>query len=98
MILCPTCGAKTRVAETRVTDRSARRRRVCTAPSCAGKLTTVEIVVPSGSPFTIATGTLLVSARHIARLRALAAKIDHKPTKDIAKLCDYVATLEGTTL
>ena len=98
MILCPTCGAKTRVAETRVTERSARRRRVCSSSSCAGKFTTVEVVVPSGSPFTLATGTLLVSARHIARLHALAAKIVHKPTKEIAKLCDYAANLKGTTL
>ena len=98
MILCPICGAKTRVAETRVTQKSARRRRLCSVTNCTGKLTTVEIVMPQGSPFTLATGTLLVSARHIARLRALAAKIDDKPTKEIAKLCDYAAKLEGVAL
>jgi hypothetical protein len=98
MILCPICGAKTRVVETRVSQKSARRRRVCTVANCAGKLTTVEIVVPQGSPFTLAAGTLIVSARHIARLRALATQIVHKPTKQIAKLCDYVSNLEGSVL
>jgi hypothetical protein len=98
MILCPICGAKTRVSETRVSQKSARRRRVCTVTSCTGKLTTVEIVVPQGSPFTLAAGTLIVSARHIAHLHALAAQIEHKPTKQIAKLCDYAAKLEGSAL
>lgn len=50
MILCPLCGAKTRVLETRVTATAggARRRRGCTAGECAGKVTTIEVVVPDG--------------------------------------------------
>lgn len=48
MIACPLCGAKTRVLETRATAASARRRRGCSASGCAGKVTTIEVVVPDG--------------------------------------------------
>jgi transcriptional regulator NrdR family protein len=76
MILCPICGAKTRVTETRVTERSARRRRLCIVSSCTGRLTTVEVVVPDGRAFALASGNLLVSAKQIAKLRDLIAQIE----------------------
>jgi hypothetical protein len=76
MILCPICGAKTRVTETRVTERSARRRRLCTVSNCTGRLTTVEVVVPDGRASALASGNIIVSAKHIARLRDLIAQIE----------------------
>ena len=76
MIPCPVCGTKTRVLETRVTATSARRRRGCVAGGCAGKVTTVEIVVPERGASALATGSLVVSARQIAKLRQLVASIE----------------------
>ena len=76
MICCPICGAKTRVLETRVTLTSARRRRGCKDSGCSGKVTTVEIVVPEGRASAFAAGSLVVSARQIARLRELVAVIE----------------------
>jgi hypothetical protein len=76
MILCPICGAKTRVTETRVTERSARRRRLCAVSTCAGRLTTVEVVVPDGRASALAAGNIIVSAKQIARLRDLIAQIE----------------------
>ena len=76
MISCPLCGAKTRVLETRVTATSARRRRGCSVGGCSGKVTTVEVVVPEGRASALATGSLVVSARQIAKLRELVAAIE----------------------
>lgn len=76
MIPCPLCGAKTRVLETRVTSKSARRRRGCSVGGCSGKVTTVEIAVPEGRASAFASGSLVVSARQIARLRELVAVIE----------------------
>ena len=76
MIACPRCGAKTRVLETRMTARSARRRRGCVVGGCPGKVTTIEVVVPEGRASSLATGSLVVSARLIAKLRALVAAIE----------------------
>ena len=76
MIACPLCGAKTRVLETRVTATSARRRRGCSAGGCSGKVTTVEVVVPEGRASALATGSLVVSARQIAKLREIVAAIE----------------------
>jgi hypothetical protein len=71
MIPCPICGAKTRVLETRET----RRRRGCTIAACGGKVTTVEVVVPDGRSSALASGSLIVSARQIAKLRDLLTQI-----------------------
>ena len=76
MISCPRCGAKTRVLETRVTATSARRRRGCTVGSCSGKVTTIEVIVPEGRASALATGSLVVSARQIAKLREIVAAIE----------------------
>lgn len=76
MIACPLCSAKTRVLETRVTAKSARRRRGCTATGCTGKVTTVEVVVPEGRVSALGAGSLVVSARLIAKLREIAAAIE----------------------
>ncbi len=76
MIRCPLCGAKTRVLETRVTAKSARRRRGCLVSGCSGKVTTVEVVVPEGCMSALASGSLVVSARQIARLREIVATIE----------------------
>ena len=76
MIPCPLCGSKTRVLETRGTATSARRRRGCSAKSCTGKVTTVEVVVPEGRASALASGSLVVSARQIAKLRKIVASIE----------------------
>lgn len=76
MISCPLCGAKTRVLETRVTATSARRRRRCLSTGCSGKVTTVEVVVSEGGASALATGSLVVSARQIAKLRKIVAAIE----------------------
>jgi len=76
MILCPLCGAKTRVLETRVTATSARRRRGCTTAGCSGKVTTVEVVVREGRRSPLTKGSVVVPASQIAKLRALVAAIE----------------------
>ena len=76
MISCPLCGSQTRVLETRVTAKSARPRRGCAVDWCSGKVTTVEVVVPEGSVSALATGSLVVSTRQIARLRELVSAIE----------------------
>jgi transcriptional regulator NrdR family protein len=96
MIACPRCGAKTRVLETRVTATSARRRRGCTASGCSGKVTTVEVVVPEGRASALATGSIVVSARQIAKLRELVAAIEGG--RQIAKLHKLVAAIEEGAL
>lgn len=79
MIACPTCGAKTRVVETRASSSSARRRRDCTAPGCAGKVTTVEVVVPEGRISWLAKGFVLVSGRKLRELREIVAALEGSP-------------------
>ena len=76
MIRCPLCGAKTRVLETRVTETSARRRRGCAVIGCAGKVTTVEIVVCDGRASPLAKGCVVVPADLIAKLREILADLD----------------------
>lgn len=95
MISCPHCGAKTRVLETRGTATSVRRRRCCKA-GCPGKVTTVEVVVPEGRASALATGSLVVSSRLIAKLRELVATIEGG--RQITKLRALVAAIEGGSL
>jgi transcriptional regulator NrdR family protein len=76
VILCPLCGAKTHVLETRTTATSSRRRRGCTVAGCAGKVTTVEVAVREGRRSPLAKGSVVVAASQIAKLRALVASID----------------------
>jgi len=71
VISCPICGAKTRVTETRVSDTTARRRRMCTAAACAGKVTTIEIVVPEGRGQFLGKGSVVVPASQLKKLREL---------------------------
>lgn len=70
MIACPLCSAKTTVIETR----GARRRRVCTATGCTGKVTTVEISV-SLAPGSAIGDNVLVPARQLSRLRKVLDEI-----------------------
>lgn len=76
MIACPLCGAKTRVTETRVTATSARRRRACCAPACAGKVTTVEVIVPDGRASSLGKGFVMISAIQLKKLREILDGID----------------------
>lgn len=76
MILCPICGVKTRVTETRVSDKSARRRRVCSALDCVGKVTTIEIVVPEGCGPFLGKGSVIISGLQLKRLRKLVGALD----------------------
>lgn len=78
MIACPTCGAKTRVLETRASGpTSTRRRRGCMSHGCLGKTTTVEVVVPDGRTSVFGAGSLVVSARQLAKLRTSVAEIEN---------------------
>ena len=71
MIRCPRCRAKTRVAETRVSATSARRRRVCISPECGEKVTTVEIIIPDGvGPF-LGKGSVIIPAPLLKKLRTI---------------------------
>ena len=97
MIACLRCGAKTRVLETRGTATSVRRRRGCSAKSCTGKVTTVEVVVREGHPSLLAKGAVVVPSRQIAKLREIVATINI-PDRRIVKLRAIVATIEGGTL
>lgn len=45
--VCPICGAATHVTETRASGENIRRRRRCQRLTCSGRLTTIEIVVPT---------------------------------------------------
>ena len=109
MIACPICGGKTRVLETRGTGASTRRRRGCMATKCSGKTTTVEIVVRDGQALAFGAGTLVVSARQLAKLRTSVAEIENgalaaalierhlvKPTvvaKSLSTVAKQIATL-----
>lgn len=73
MIACPICGARTSVTETRATAAGARRRRSCTITSCAGRLTTVEVVVSDARA--LAGGNVVVSAQQLKKLREIVAAI-----------------------
>ena len=97
MIGCPRCGGKMRVLETRGTSTSIRRRRSCTAKSCTGKATTVEVVVREGRPSLLAKGVIVVSSRQIAKLRSIVASFDTADRR-FAKLSALVSAIEGSAL
>lgn len=67
---CPTCGAPTRVLETRTNDRGVRRRRACVIISCPGRITTLEVVIPSRDDSTdyilVSRSKLTSVASHLA--------------------------------
>jgi transcriptional regulator NrdR family protein len=69
-IRCPRCGADTHVADTRAYDRGVRRRRHCTAVGCDGRVTTVEIAVPSRKIYD-GRDLRLVQADALRKARAL---------------------------
>jgi len=75
MIACPICGGRTSVVETRTTGAGTRRRRICMAAGCTGKVTTIEVVVSGGGDGGPSVGTVMASARHIGQLRKVAAAI-----------------------
>jgi len=81
MIACPICARATEVVETRASGGGARRRRKCTEPSCAGRVTTVEIVVDRfQSASDLADGkAILVSRRTITQLQRLVAALGGSP-------------------
>lgn len=51
MIACPVCGGTTRVAETRVINNCARRRRHCNVKGCGGRVTTMEMPIAAASRY-----------------------------------------------
>lgn len=77
MIACPICGLSTAVVETRATGGGARSRRKCTNSACAGRVTTVEVVVNRlQNVRELADGSaLLVSRRTIKRLQRAVAEL-----------------------
>lgn len=76
MISCPLCGGETRVMETRGAAKSVRRRRACTILTCSGKVTTVEVIVPDRKATSLASGSVVVSAKLIQKLQQIVAAID----------------------
>lgn len=46
---CPNCGSEMHVTETRQSPVGIRRRRACDSKTCNGRLSTLEVVVASGS-------------------------------------------------
>lgn len=46
---CPNCGAEMHVTETRSSPIGIRRRRACDKANCNGRLSTLEVIVASGS-------------------------------------------------
>jgi hypothetical protein len=78
MIVCPICGRATAVTETRATGAGSRRRRKCTDLTCAGRVTTVEIVVDrfhQGASELADGRAILVSRRTIVKLQQLVAAL-----------------------
>lgn len=71
MIACPICGSRTAVVETRASGASARRRRHCTKADCAGKVTTVEVIVQDGRASALTKGNVVVSRREIEQLKKI---------------------------
>ena len=78
MIACPICGRTTSVVETRMSGGGARRRRKCVDVTCAGRVTTVEIVVDrfhQGASELADGRAILVSRRTVAQLQRLVAAL-----------------------
>lgn len=68
---CPLCCGDTRVTETRPTDASLRRRRVCMV--CAHRFTTYEVISADDAP----TGALVMfSKRRLTQIRHAISSID----------------------
>lgn len=75
---CPSCGAESRVSETRRSPAGTRRRRACT---CGGKFTTLEIIVPDRPGF---RGELrLIPTFELTRLRRM---LDRLTLADSARI------------
>jgi hypothetical protein len=75
---CPSCGAESRVYETRRSEPGIRRRRTC---ACGGRFTTLEIVVPDSPGF---RGELrLVPTIELTKLRRL---LDRLTLTDSARI------------
>lgn len=75
MIACPVCGSETRVTDTRVVNPTcSRRRRVCTARTCPGKITTYEMPLSAESGRAM-KDSVLVPKRDIEALRVLVASL-----------------------
>lgn len=68
--MCPTCGAETRVTETRNTTQDhVRRRRICTLVTCGARITTIELVMNTHGRPTL--DTLLVRRRDMEMILEL---------------------------
>lgn len=81
MIACPFCGSDTAAIETRSTEHYVRRRRACRSVSCAGRVTTIEMAVPTGGMFRIgkAGPMMLISTTALEQLRAMVDELIRKP-------------------
>jgi hypothetical protein len=77
VIACPLCGAKTATLETRTGRAGVRRRRGCMIDGCAGRVTTVEVVVgDEQDSASLTTGaSVLVPVRQLKKLQEIAALV-----------------------
>jgi hypothetical protein len=73
MIVCPKCGADTRVSETRAAPSGVRRRRACLSTACDGRVTTLEVPLYVGDRLT--GGVVMVPREQLRRMAALLAGI-----------------------
>ncbi len=72
MIACPLCSGPTIVVETRAVGDGARRRRKCAKETCAGRITTLEVIVTRRH----ARGRgVLIPRRVLAQLQRLIAAL-----------------------
>ena len=68
MIACPICGSDTQCRETRGTAYGTRRRRECRVPTCAGRVSTIEVAVADSSPPIYDSTLTVVSTAELAAI------------------------------
>ena len=79
---CPTCGAVTRVLETRLTDTHATRRtREC---DNLHRFVTLEVVEPAVNPGALARAEKTVQANRTRWARDRAIRLDKRPAAELA--------------
>ncbi len=81
-ITCPRCQGRTEVIDTRENARGIRRRRACLTPGCGGRVSTLELQVPSGSAIDgrdLALVEVRAMRRAITALSLLDEQLTYRP-------------------